>query len=228
MVDDSRADIASIAVDLVSDIICPWCYVGFRHFLMAWKERPDVPVALTFRAWQLDPSIPSDGVDRRERLIAKFGHDMARLAAINAALEEAGKAAGISFAFDRAARTPNTLNCHRLIRWANGTGLGIVCAEALFEACHVSGRDLTSADVLADIAADIGMDGPLVMELLASDRDTDAVHAEVAAARRMGITAVPTFIFNNQIVVTGAQPPQVLVQAIDQALGFDPARAGLA
>jgi predicted DsbA family dithiol-disulfide isomerase len=213
-----------LRVDLVSDIVCPWCYVGFRSFLMGWRERPDVPVALTFRAFQLDPSVPPEGVDRQTRLLAKFGGDFSRFAAASAAVAAAGASVGIQFAMDKARTLPNTLDCHRLLRWANGAGLGMACAEALFEACHVTGADLTRTETLLDIAETIGMERVLVADLLASDLDRDAIAREVETARTMGITSVPCFIFNSSFVVVGAEPSTTFIQAIDRAV--DEARHG--
>lgn len=216
---------ASLSVDLVSDIVCPWCYVGFRAFLMGWRERSHIPVALTFRAYQLDPTVPPEGVDRQARLLAKFGGDVGKLAQTSAALLEAGKAVGIEFALDKAKIMPNTLDCHRLLGWANGAGLGIPCAEALFDACHVKGADLTLSTTLLDIAETIGLERGLVAELLESDLDRATITAEVETARKMGITSVPCFIFNSSFVVLGAQPSTVFVQAIDRAMSQDDAAA---
>jgi predicted DsbA family dithiol-disulfide isomerase len=212
-----------LRVDLVSDVVCPWCYVGLRGFLIAAAQRPHIPVALSFRPYQLDPDVPPEGADRQARLLAKFGGDAQRLKEITAAVVEAGEAVGIRFAFDRIARTPNTLDCHRLLRWAQGggagagPGAGLAAAEALFQAYFLEGEDLTQRATLVAIARGLGLDGAVVEQLLESGADVDAVQAELEIARRMGITGVPCFIFDSQLAVMGAQAPERFVRAIDTA-----------
>jgi predicted DsbA family dithiol-disulfide isomerase len=208
-----------VRVDMISDVICPWCHVGFRAFLLACARRPDVPVSLTMRAFALDPTIPPEGVDRTQRLIEKFGGDAARLKAISEPLIEAGRAVGIAFGFDKITRTPNTLDCHRLMRWARSAHAeaDLMCAEALFQAYHVEGEDLTQAGTLIAIARGIGMDGDLVASLLSGASDVAEVEAEIDVARRMGVTSVPCFIFNQSFAVVGAQSVETFVTAIDKA-----------
>jgi predicted DsbA family dithiol-disulfide isomerase len=215
----SAAGPLPVRVDMISDVICPWCYVGFRAFLLACAQRPDVPVSLTMRAFALDPTIPKGGVDRKQRLLEKFGGDEARLKAMSAPLIEAGQAVGIDFAFDRIARTPNTLDCHRLMLWARSAHAeaDLMCAEALFQAYHVEGEDLAQPGTLVAIARGIGMDGDLVADLLASDSDVAAIEAEMDIARRMGVTGVPCSVFNQQFAVMGAQGVAEFVAAIDRA-----------
>lgn len=207
----------AVRIDLVSDVVCPWCYVGFRSFLTAWKSRPDTEIALTFRAFQLDPEMPREGAPRMDRILAKFGGDVARLAEATGAVSAAGRQVGIDFAFDRIVRTPNTLDSHRILHWATGAGHGIACAEALFRAYFVDGRDLCDLETLAAIAGSAGLDGAIVRELLDTDTDSDMVLEEIATARRMGVTGVPCFIFDTGFAVTGAQSPATFVQALDRA-----------
>jgi predicted DsbA family dithiol-disulfide isomerase len=208
---------SSLRIDLVSDVVCPWCYIGFRGLLGAAALRPDVPIDLTLRAYQLDPDVPPEGADRKRRLLERFGSDAGRLAAIGEAVTESGRGVGIEFRFDRITLTPNTLDCHRLLRWASGAGLVVEAAEALFRAYFTEGEDLTQADTLVAIARGVGMDGALVSRLLASDADVEATRAELDVARRMGITGVPCFLFAGQFAVMGAQAPDKLVRAIDTA-----------
>lgn len=214
-----------VHVDLISDVICPWCYVGFRAFLGACSLRGDTPVALTMRPYQLDPTIPKEGMNRKQRLLQKFGGDEDRLKALSAPLIDAGLAVGIAFDFERAEITPNTLDCHRLLRWARGAHAEaeIMCAEALFQACHVEGEDLTKAGTLVAIARGIGMDGSVVADLLASDADVAEVRAELTIAGRMGVTGVPCFVFNQEFAVMGAQSIEHFVAALDRASGLAPA-----
>jgi hypothetical protein len=150
---------SSLRIDLVSDVVCPWCYIGFRGLLGAAALRPDVPIDLTLRAYQLDPDVPPEGADRKRRLLERFGSDAGRLAAIGEAVTESGRGVGIEFRFDRITLTPNTLDCHRLLRWASGAGLVVEAAEALFRAYFTEGEDLTQADTLVAIARGVGMDG---------------------------------------------------------------------
>jgi predicted DsbA family dithiol-disulfide isomerase len=212
-----------LRVDLVSDVVCPWCYVGLRGFLIAAAQRPQIPVALTFRPYQLDPEVPPEGADRHARLLAKFGGDAGRLKEITGAVVDAGEAVGIRFAFDLIVRTPNTLDCHRLLRWAQGGGAGagpgaaLAAAEALFRAYFLEGEDLSQRATLVSIARGLGLDGAVVAGLLESDADVAAVRAELDVARRMGITGVPCFIFDSQLAVMGAQAPERFVRAIDAA-----------
>lgn len=203
-------------VTVVSDTICPWCYVGKRNLDRAIAARLDLGITLDWRAYMLDPSLPPEGVDRKAYLRAKFG-DGERPRAMADALRQAGEDAGIVLAFDKIALTPNTLNCHRLIRWARSVGVQNEIVEALFAAYFTHGRNLADADVLASVAASCGMDGELVAGLLASDADTDAVMREVMFAQEIGITGVPAFIIENKFMVMGAHPPEQLIQIFERA-----------
>lgn len=206
-----------LRVDLVSDVVCPWCYIGWRAFQLAAAARPDIPVRVAFRPFQLDPDVPPEGVDRHARLLTKFGGDAQRLAASGAAVAEAGRDVGISFDFARIERMPNTLDAHRLLRWASGAGLGAAMAETLFRAYFCEGEDLTSRATLTGLARGIGMDGAVVRDLLASDADIDPVAADIAHARSMGITGVPCFIFDSSLAVIGAQSVEKFGRAIETA-----------
>lgn len=203
-------------VTVVSDTICPWCYVGKRNLDRAIAARPDLGITLDWRAYMLDPSLPPEGVDRKEYLRAKFG-DGERPRAMADALRQAGEDAGITLAFDKISLTPNTLNCHRLIRWARSLGIQNEVVEALFAAYFTDGKNLADVDVLTSIAASCGMDGELVAGLLASDADTDAVMREVMFAQEIGITGVPAFIIENKFMVMGAHPPEQLIQIFERA-----------
>jgi len=212
-------------VTVVSDTICPWCYVGKRNLDRAIAARPDLGITLDWRAYMLDPSLPPEGVDRKEYLRAKFG-DGERPRAMADALRQAGEDAGITLAFDKIALTPNTLNCHRLIRWARSLGIQNEVVEALFAAYFTDGKNLADVGVLTSIAASCGMDGELVAGLLASDADTDAVMREVMFAQEIGITGVPAFIIENKFMVMGAHPPEQLIQIFERAQASLAAAAG--
>lgn len=208
---------AMITLDVVSDTICPWCYIGKRRLEKALASRPDAGVDIRWRPYQLDPTIPPGGVDRTQYLEAKFGGPE-RVRDIHDRVRAAGAEDGLDFAFDRIARTPNTINSHRLIRWAGTAGCQAAVVEHLFRAYFLEGGDIESPASLAGIAADCGMDGDLVAELLAGDADIELVEREIVTARKIGVTGVPCFIFADRFGVMGAQPADVLADSIDRAL----------
>lgn len=202
----------AVQIDVASDVICPWCFLGKRRLDKAIALVPDVDVEVIFRPFFLDPSIPLEGMDRHQYMADKFGEEA--LKTIHDPLIAAGKEDGVPYAFDKITRTPNTLNAHRLLRWALLAGKQRDIAEALFMAYWAEGRDVGSFAVLAGIAAAHGMDGDAVMTDLQSDKDVAAVINEVKAAQRMGITGVPTFILGRKYGVVGAQSADVIAEAI--------------
>jgi predicted DsbA family dithiol-disulfide isomerase len=208
---------APVAIDLISDVICPWCYVGFRALIQACVTRPDIATVVTMRPFELDSTTPKEGVDHKSRLLAKFGGDAARLAQIRESLYEAGLAVGIEFDLDAIKTIPNTRDCHRLLRWARTAGVELECAEALFQAYHVEGEDLSQAGTLIAIARGIGMDGDLLGQLLAESSDSDKVESEINTAVQMGVSSVPCALFNQQFAVMGAQPVAAFINALEQA-----------
>ncbi len=208
-------------IDIVSDTVCPWCFIGKRRLARALAMRPDVPVELFWRPFRLDPAIPREGVDRKAYMKAKFG-DNPRSGAMAEALRSEGAGEGIEFAFDKIARTPNTLDSHRLIRWAGGAGAQDAVVERLFKAYFLDGRDIGDAAVLTDIAAEAGMNAQLVGELLAGDADLAVVEREAGMANQMGISGVPTFIFDSCFMISGAREPEVLARIMDKALQAEP------
>ncbi|OYU77057.1 MAG: disulfide bond formation protein DsbA [Alphaproteobacteria bacterium PA3] len=220
-----------VTIDFISDVICPWCYVGFRALVTACVSRGEIPTHLSMRPFELDLTTPKEGADRRARLLAKFGGDEARLKEISQAVVDAGLGVGIAFNFDAIKTTPNTRDCHRLLRWARSAGVEVECAEALFQAYHVEGEDLSQATTLVAIARGLGMDGELVARLLASEEDVAPVAQELEIAQRMGVTGVPTVLFNQSFAVVGAQSVDIFVAALDrawaeQAAAPEPAASG--
>ena len=207
-------------IDVVSDTVCPWCYIGKRRLARALEMRPEIAFDVQWRPYQLDPDIPRGGVDRAQYMAAKFG-DGARVKAMSDTLKAEGLREDIAFAFERIDRRPNTIDSHRLIRWAAGAGLQDAVVERLFAAYFLEGRDIGDPAVLEFLAADVGMDSLQVAELLAEDADRAAVEREAKLAGEMGITGVPTFIFASKYVLSGAREPEVLVQVIDKALEND-------
>lgn len=212
-----EASDAAIRIDVVSDVMCPWCLIGKRRLERALAML-DVPVDLRWRPFQLDPTLPPGGRDRREYLETKFGSPE-RAEVIYARIAEAGREEGIDFAFDRIAVSPNTLDAHRLVRWSASAGDGVQDAvvEALFTAFFTEGRNIGDHDVLVDVAETCGMDGAIVRDLLASDRDMEAVSEEIAQAQAMGVTGVPCFVIDGRYAVMGAEPAERLAEAIRSA-----------
>ncbi len=204
-------------IDVVSDTVCPWCFIGKRRLARALEMRPEIAFDVQWRPYQLDPNIPREGVDRASYMKAKFG-DGPRIAAMSESLKAEGLREDISFAFEKIDRRPNTIDSHRLIRWAASAGIQDTVVERLFAAYFLEGRDIGDPGVLEFLAADVGMDSIQVAELLADDTDRAAVEREAKLAGEMGITGVPTFIFASKYVISGAREAEVLVQVIDKAL----------
>ncbi len=204
-----------LTIDVVSDVVCPWCYLGEKRLEMALKEAPQ-PVALRWRPYQLDPTIPDGGLDRAEYMAKKFGKS-GKLQTAHDNLTRLGAEVGLPFAFDKIKRAPNTLDAHRLIRWANSAGVQGKVVDRLFKAYFVEGLDIGDRDVLIDIAGECGLDARLVEKLLAEGADADLVREEIAQAQAIGVSGVPFFIFAGRLGVPGAQDPSVLVRAMAQA-----------
>ena len=202
-------------IDIVSDTVCPWCFIGKRRLERALALRPDMEFDIRWRAYRLDPTIPPEGVDRKQYMQAKFGNNPNRQA-MQDALKQAGDGEGVAFAFDKIARSPNTIDSHRLIRWAASAGVQNEVVERLFEAYFEEGRDIGNADVLVEIASDAGMDSATVADLLEQGADREIIENEDAMAHRLGITGVPTFIFQNKYLVSGAVDPEALLEIIDK------------
>jgi predicted DsbA family dithiol-disulfide isomerase len=216
-----------LTIDIVSDTVCPWCYVGKRKLEAALAVKADVPVEVRWRPYQLDPTIPPGGIPRADYMEKKFG-GAERVAEIHRRIESVGREADIPFAFDKIARSPNTLDAHRLIRWAASAGKQDAVVEHLFKAFFEEGENIGDPAVLARIAGECGMDAALVSELLAGEADKDAVREEIAMAQKLGVNGVPFFIIGGRFAVSGAQSPEVLASAIDSALKPEGATAAVA
>jgi predicted DsbA family dithiol-disulfide isomerase len=202
----------SISIDVVSDVICPWCFLGKRRLDKAISLLDDIKVELNWRPFFLDPTIPEEGMSRRTYLENKFGAE--RLKTIHDPLIAAGKVDGVPYAFDKIARTPNTGDAHRLIRWSHDAGKQHDVAERLFMAYFNGGLDIGDRAVLAKIAGEAGMESSEVLAKLENGSDMDAVTAEVERAYRLGVTGVPCFILAQKQGLMGAQPAEVLADAI--------------
>lgn len=204
-----------IRLDILSDPVCPWCYIGKAQLDRALEARPDHPFAIEWHPFQLNPDMPRDGMDRRAYLEAKFGGRAAAVS-VYARIAEAAGAAGVDIAFDRIDRTPNTLDAHRLIHWAGLEGRQTAAVSALFRAYFGEGRDIGDRETLLDIAAQIGLDRAMIGRLLDSGADADDIRAREAHARQRGVSGVPTFVVAQRHVVPGAQPPEFWLQVIDE------------
>ncbi|GHF52974.1 DsbA family oxidoreductase [Seohaeicola zhoushanensis] len=205
----------SVRLDILSDPICPWCYIGKTNLDRALSEAPVNPFVIQFHPFQLNPEMPRGGMDRRTYLEAKFGGKEAAVRAYAPVVEHA-KAAGLEINFEAMQRTPNTLDAHRLIHWAGIEGKQLPVVDALFAAYFTEGRDIGDADTLADIADSVGMDASVVLRLLASDADREDIIRRDTEARQMGVNSVPTFIVDGKHAVPGAQPPELWARVIGE------------
>ncbi|MBO9449527.1 DsbA family oxidoreductase [Tropicibacter sp. R16_0] len=207
----------TVKLDILSDPICPWCYIGKTHLDKALASVPEHPFVIEWHPFQLNPDMPEGGMDRREYLETKFGGKEGAVRAYAPVVEHAENA-GLSINFEGMQRTPNTLDAHRLIHWAGIEGKQTAAVDALFNAYFVETRDIGDHDVLADIADGIGMDAAVVRKLLKSDADRDLMKERDSHSRQMGVNSVPTFIVANQHAVPGAQPPELWQKVIADIL----------
>ena len=206
-----------LLIDLVADVVCPWCYLGWRRVKSAVALRPDVEPLVVWRPYQLDPSLPEQGLDRKAYLAGKF-KDALKLKAVHTALVEAGAEESIVFNFDAIALSPNTSAAHRLIRWARGAGRQDAVVEGVFAAYFTEGRDIGDPQVLADVGQAAGLDPVVILRLLSEGADKDVVAREHAMAVQGGVTGVPLAIFGGKLAVVGAESRETIAEAIDRAL----------
>lgn len=204
-----------IKLDILSDPVCPWCYIGKTNLDRALEAHPDHPFQIEWHPFQLNPDMPREGVDRRAYLELKFG-GKEKAVEVYSEIDRHAKKAGLEIDWSKIARTPNTLDAHRLIHWAGIERRQNFVVDRLFKAYFRDGLDIGDAGVLADVAEGAGMDRAMVERLLASDADLEAIRARDAHTRERGVTGVPTFVVANQHVVPGAQPPELWGQVIDE------------
>ena len=205
----------SLVIDVVSDVVCPWCYVGKKRLEAALALTPDIKTEIHWRPYQLDPTIPAEGVSRRAYMEKKFG-SLDKIKPVHDRLTELGRELGITFDFSGIAVSPNTLDAHRMIRWAFGNRQDAM-VEALFRAFFVEAKNLADHHVLTEIGASAGFPREALVALLQSDEDKAAVQDEIAAAQNLGIQGVPFFIFGQKYAVSGAETAEHLASAIRQA-----------
>lgn len=213
----------TLHIDIVSDVVCPWCYLGQRRLRLALEQvAPEIEARVTWKPFQLDPTTPPEGVDAMDYLARKIGgpervrqsHDM---------LDRLGAEIGLPFAFEKRSIIPNTLDAHRLLHWAGALGPDVQdkVANALFAANFVEGRNVGDRDVLADIARANGMDGDAVLLSLGTDEDRETVRQEIADAQRMGVSGVPFFVIEGKYAISGAQAIEVFEKALRQIAARD-------
>jgi predicted DsbA family dithiol-disulfide isomerase len=217
MPDNPAADaaIAPLTIDVVSDVVCPWCFIGKSRLEKALALKPDIPVEVRFHPYFLNPWVPREGMSRNDYLTTKFGSPE-KYKGIAGRVAAAAAAEGLTYAVDKMQRQPNTLDCHRLILWAEAIGKAAQMKQRLMQLYFTEGADLSSHDVLVGAAADIGLDPAKTREMLASDTDVERVEAAANSAKDAGIDGVPTYILGGVAAVTGAQSPEVLANAIEQ------------
>ncbi|MEQ8922778.1 MAG: DsbA family oxidoreductase [Roseovarius sp.] len=204
-----------ITLDILSDPICPWCYIGKANLDRALEARPDHALTIQWHPFQLNPDMPPEGADRRAYLETKFG-GKENAVRVYSRIAEAAEAAGLSIDFGGIERTPNTLDAHRLIHWAGLEGRQTAAVSRLFKAYFELGLDIGDREVLLEIAGGIGMDRELAARLFESGADLDDIRARDEHARQRGVTGVPTFVLANQHVLPGAQPTELWLQVIDE------------
>jgi predicted DsbA family dithiol-disulfide isomerase len=208
-----------VSIDVYSDVVCPWCYIGKRKLEQALVRLNAQNVAVTpiWRAFQLNPDMPVAGLARKEYVETKFGGPE-RAVQIYARVTAVGNEVGLPFQFEKIQRQPNTINAHRLIRYAGDHGKQDAVVEALFRAFFIEIRDIGDVDTLSEIAASAGMNRDAIHRYLASEQGAETVRQEDAVARQLGITGVPFFVFGGKYAVSGAQEAQVLTETYRQAV----------
>ncbi|MCP3465180.1 MULTISPECIES: DsbA family oxidoreductase [unclassified Bradyrhizobium] len=204
-----------LQIDVVSDVVCPWCYIGKRRIENALALVPDVPVELNFRPFFLNPWVPREGISREDYLTKKFGSVEAYKGIAGRVVAAAGEE-GLTYRPDLVQRQPNTIDCHRLIHWAEAAGKAPEMKQRLMELYFRDGGDLTDVNVLVQAAADVGLDADDVRRRLATDEDVALISAQAQDAAEKGISGVPTYVFAQKYAVSGAQDPNLLARAIRQ------------
>ncbi len=205
-----------LCIEVVHDLVCPWCYIGVRRLLRTLRRRPELQFELTWRPFLLNPDMPAAGMSRAEYVLRKFGgEDRARRLYLS--ITEIGLAEGVQFRFERIRRTPSSVDAHRLVRLAARYGRAGEMVEALFAAHFTDGRDLGELRVLTAVAASCGLDGEAARQFLLGDAEAEAIHAENLRAHRLGINGVPCFVVSGRHAIAGAQEPEVIERLLDVA-----------
>ena len=203
-------------IDVISDTVCPWCFIGKRRLQRAMELRPAIAFDVKWRPYQLDTTVPRGGMDRQAYMRAKFGDDPRKIVEMYKLIATEGEKEGIAFDFAAITRRSNTLDSHRLIRWAAAAGVQDEIVERLLIAYFENGEDIGDIRVLADIADMCGMDGLETAQMLEDGTDLELVARENQIAREMGVTGVPAMIFGGKLAVSGAREAEVLLSVIDR------------
>jgi predicted DsbA family dithiol-disulfide isomerase len=204
-----------LQIEVVSDVVCPWCFIGKRRLEKALALKPDISVEVHYRPYVLNPWVPREGMARNEYLTAKFGSPE-RYQGIAGRVAAAAAAEGLTYAVDKMTRQPNTLDCHRLILWAEPAGKAPQMKQRLMDLYFTEGADLSDREVLVRAATDVGLDPDKVRQMLSTDTDVERIEKAASAAKDAGIDGVPTFILGGVAAISGAQPPEMLADAIEQ------------
>jgi predicted DsbA family dithiol-disulfide isomerase len=210
------SDRRPVRIDVVSDVVCPWCFIGKRRLEKALAIASDVPVEVHWRPYFLNDWIPVEGIGRDQYLTTKFGSPE-RYQGIAQRVRAAAAAEGLDYAVDKISRQPNTRDAHRLIRWADGIGKAADMKQRLMDLYFTEGADLSNRAVLVQAAADVGLDPEDVRAALDSNKDIAEIEQEVEAAKEAGIQGVPMYILGGRFAISGAQDPNYLAQAIERA-----------
>jgi predicted DsbA family dithiol-disulfide isomerase len=203
-------------IDVFFDPICPWCFIGKRRLQHALGQRPAISAALNWRPFMLNPDMPPQGMERHAYLLHKFGTE-ARVRRLLGALEATGQSEEIGFNFEDIQHTPATHDAHRLVKYATEHGQGEPVVESLFRAFFIEGRDIGLLDELSAIGRSVGLDGGALDAYLDSTVDASWVIEQNSHAHRLGVNGVPCFLFNNELALQGAQPPEILARLLDAA-----------
>lgn len=204
-------------IDVIADTVCPWCFIGKRRLMRAMAMRPDIAFDVKWRPYRLDPSVPREGMDRQVYMRMRFGSDPNKVVEMHKLVITEGLKDGIEFNFEAMTRRPDSMNSHRLIRWAEAAGVQDEVVERLFIAYFENGEDIGDIRVLSDIADLSGMDGREIADLLETDADAMFVEREDQLAREMGVTGVPAMIFGGRLAVSGARDSDALLAVINRA-----------
>jgi predicted DsbA family dithiol-disulfide isomerase len=207
---------ARLGIEIVYDLVCPWCFLGARRLMRTLRRRPDLLFELTWRPFLLNPDMPRLGMARPDYVVRKFGgEDRARR--LYASIADIGRVEGVPFRFEKIRRTPSSVDAHRLVRYASRYGRADEMVEALFSAHFTDGRDIGDHAVLLGIGQACGLDAVAVRRFLASDAEADSVHADNLRAHRLGINGVPCFVIAGRHAIAGAQEPEVIERLLDVA-----------
>ncbi|MGK7868142.1 DsbA family oxidoreductase [Falsiroseomonas sp. E2-1-a20] len=208
---------ARLNIEVVFDLVCPWCFLGTRRLRRALRARPDIAADISWRPFLLNPDIAPGGVARADYIIRKFGgEDRARR--LHGTIADLGRGEGVVFQFDRIRRVPPSLDAHRLVRLADRHGVAADAVDALFQGYFCDGQDIGDLAVLVGIAASLGMDPTATRRLLAGAAEAEGVHADNLRAHRLGINGVPCFVVQGRHAIAGAQEPEVIERLLDVAI----------